>query len=60
MKENRQQQIINLLTARGYTSVTDLAERFNVTTETIRRDLNALETENLVTRIRLRTERDPD
>ncbi len=51
MKENRQQQIINLLTARGYTSVTDLAARFNVTTETIRRDLNAMEQENLVTRI---------
>ena len=46
MKDNRKQQILNLLTARGYTNVTELASRFNVTTETIRRDLNELEQEN--------------
>lgn len=51
MKTNRKEQILNLLTARGYTNVTDLASRFNVTTETIRRDLNELEQENLVKRI---------
>ncbi len=51
MKENRKQQIISLLTAGGYTNVTELAARFNVTTETIRRDLNELEQENLVKRI---------
>lgn len=51
MKTNRQQQILNLLTAHGYTNVSELASRFNVTTETIRRDLNELEQENLVTRI---------
>ena len=51
MKDNRKQQILNLLTARGYTNVTELASRFNVTTETIRRDLNELEQENLVKRI---------
>lgn len=51
MKSNRQQQILTLLTARGYTNVTELAARFNVTTETIRRDLNELEKENLVNRI---------
>ena len=51
MKENRKQKIISLLTAQGYTNVTELAARFNVTTETIRRDLNALEQENLVKRI---------
>ena len=51
MKPNRQQQILTLLTARGYTNVTELAARFNVTTETIRRDLNELEKQNLVNRI---------
>ena len=51
MKKNRKEQILNLLTAQGYTSVSDLASRFNVTTETIRRDLNQLERENLVKRI---------
>ena len=51
MKENRKQQIISLLTAGGYTNVTELAARFHVTTETIRRDLNELEQENLVKRI---------
>ena len=51
MKTGRKQQILNLLTARGYTNVTELASRFNVTTETIRRDLNELEQENLVMRI---------
>lgn len=51
MKENRKQQIISLLTEGGYTNVTELAARFNVTTETIRRDLNELEQENLVKRI---------
>ena len=51
MKDNRKQQILSLLTARGYTNVTELAARFNVTTETIRRDLNELEQENLVKRI---------
>ena len=51
MKSNRQQQILNILTARGYTNVAELAARFNVTTETIRRDLNELEKENLVNRI---------
>ena len=45
MKENRKQQIISLLTEGGYTNVTELAARFNVTTETIRRDLNELEQE---------------
>lgn len=51
MKENRKQQILSLLTSKGYTNVTEMASRFNVTTETIRRDLNELEQENLVKRI---------
>ena len=51
MKDNRKQQILNLLTARGYTNVTELTGLLNSSESTIRRDLNELEQENLVKRI---------
>lgn len=41
--EERQQLIVGLISASGRASVTDLAERFSITTETVRRDLAALE-----------------
>ncbi|SDX33372.1 transcriptional regulator, DeoR family [Arthrobacter sp. yr096] len=41
--EERQQLISALVAERGRVSVTDLADRFSITTETVRRDLAALE-----------------
>ncbi|WP_019201305.1 DeoR/GlpR family DNA-binding transcription regulator [Tsukamurella sp. 1534] len=41
--EERQRAIGDLVTGRGRASVTELAERFEVTPETVRRDLDALE-----------------
>lgn len=41
--EERQRAIGDLVSARGRASVIDLAERFDVTPETVRRDLDALE-----------------
>lgn len=38
----RQEQIVTLLTENGTMKITDLAQRFEVSRETIRRDLNAL------------------
>lgn len=49
--EERQQLIVGLISARGRASVTDLAERFSITTETIRRDLAALEAAGSVRRV---------
>ncbi|QDY89518.1 DeoR/GlpR transcriptional regulator [Arthrobacter sp. UKPF54-2] len=49
--EERQQLIVELVAASGRASVTDLAERFNITTETVRRDLAALETAGTVRRV---------
>ena len=49
--EERQQQIAGLVAASGRASVTDLAERFRITTETVRRDLAALETAGTVRRV---------
>ena len=49
--EERQQLIVGLVSARGRASVTDLAERFSITTETIRRDLAALEAAGSVRRV---------
>lgn len=49
--EERQQLIVGLITASGRASVTDLAERFSITTETVRRDLAALETAGSVRRV---------
>jgi len=47
----RQQQILTLLEERGTVRTMDLAEEFQVTDETIRRDLQALADEHQLTRI---------
>ena len=49
--EERQQLIVGLVAASGRASVTDLAERFSITTETVRRDLAALEVAGSVRRV---------
>ncbi len=51
MKQNkRHQQIIDLVKSQGYVSTEDLVERFNVSPQTIRRDLNELAAENQIRR----------
>jgi DeoR family transcriptional regulator, fructose operon transcriptional repressor len=47
----RQRQIEQLIDAEARVSVTDLARRFDVTTETVRRDLDALESAGLIRRV---------
>jgi DeoR family fructose operon transcriptional repressor len=47
----RQQVMAELVTRRGRVSVADLAVEFGVTTETVRRDLDALEDRDLVRRV---------
>ena len=47
----RHEQIELLLAARGRVGVVDLAERFDVTTETIRRDLDHLESTGALRRV---------
>ncbi len=49
--EERQDAIAVLVRQRGRVSVTDVADRFGVTTETVRRDLAALERLGLVRRV---------
>jgi DeoR family fructose operon transcriptional repressor len=49
--EERQQAIAQLVTETGRWSVNDLAGRFRVTTETVRRDLSTLERIGLVRRV---------
>lgn len=49
--EERQLAIAQLVGDRGRVSVADIAERFDVTTETVRRDLSALEGMGLVRRV---------
>ncbi|GAC1367818.1 MAG: DeoR/GlpR family DNA-binding transcription regulator [Pseudarthrobacter sp.] len=49
--EERQQMIAELVTGTGRVSVTTLAERFRITTETIRRDLATLENAGAVRRV---------
>ena len=49
--EERQQSIARLVVDRGRVGVTDLAEEFAVTTETVRRDLSALERLGLLRRV---------
>jgi len=49
--EERQQATAQLVMTRGRVSVTELAEEFDVTTETVRRDLSALERMRLVRRV---------
>ncbi|QNG21363.1 DeoR/GlpR transcriptional regulator [Rhodococcus triatomae] len=49
--EERQQAMSSLVAQRGRSSVTQLADRFGVTTETVRRDLAVLERQGLVRRV---------
>ena len=49
--EERQHAIAALVSDRGRVSVTDVAERFGVTTETVRRDLALLERAGMVRRV---------
>lgn len=49
--EERQQQIAELVVGNGRVSVTLLAERFSITTETVRRDLAALESAGTLRRV---------
>lgn len=46
----RQQQILALVQQKGFVSIETLAQQFNVTTQTIRRDINALCDQQLLTR----------
>jgi len=47
---SRQAEIVDVLKDQGFQAVRDLAERFNVTTATIRRDLEQLESMDLIRR----------
>ena len=47
----RQRQVLDALAASGRVAVTDLSSRFEVTTETIRRDLDQLSQQGLLTRV---------
>jgi DeoR family fructose operon transcriptional repressor len=49
--EERQQAMAQLVSERGRLSVAAIAEQFDVTTETVRRDLSALERMGLVRRV---------
>ncbi|WP_243057343.1 DeoR/GlpR family DNA-binding transcription regulator [Nocardioides sp. SR21] len=49
--EERQQAIAQLVVERGRVSVNEISEQFDVTTETVRRDLSALERIGLVRRV---------
>ena len=49
--EERQRAMAELVTQRGRVSVTELARQFDVTTETVRRDLSTLERLNLLRRV---------
>ncbi|MFA6313028.1 MAG: DeoR family transcriptional regulator [Sterolibacterium sp.] len=46
----RQEELLGLVRQEGYVSVDDLAQRFDVTTQTIRRDINQLAEQNLLRR----------
>ncbi len=50
-QSERQQEIVALAIANGRVEVAELAQRFNVTTETIRRDLSDLQAHRLVRRV---------
>lgn len=52
MSNRRKQQILSLLNSSGFLSAQDLAKHFNVSTETIRRDLVSMEEEGLLKKIR--------
>ena len=47
---SRQEEIVNLVIAHGHVNTEDLVEKFNVSPQTIRRDLNELAAENKIRR----------
>jgi DeoR family fructose operon transcriptional repressor len=49
--EERQEAMVDLVTRRGRVSVADLADAYDVTTETVRRDLTLLERAGLLRRV---------
>ncbi len=49
-QETRHKQIIELVAERGFATIEELAQHFDVTPQTIRRDINALDQENLLQR----------
>ncbi|MBK0331080.1 DeoR/GlpR transcriptional regulator [Brachybacterium sp. MASK1Z-5] len=49
--QERQRQVLDALEQSGRVTVSDLAERFDVTTETVRRDLDDLERRGLLARV---------
>lgn len=49
-QQARHEQIVELVNAKGFVSVEDLAAHFDVTPQTMRRDINTLATENRVRR----------
>lgn len=51
LKEDRQRQILSLLYSEGQVSVTSLAEHFNISCDTIRRDLLVLEKQQILKRV---------
>lgn len=51
LSELRQQEIMNLLESQGSVKTSALCEKFSISRETIRRDLESLEERNLVRRI---------
>lgn len=48
LAQERQQKIIELLQKNGFVKVSDLSRRFNVSMETIRRDMEAMEEQGLL------------
>lgn len=48
---NRREEIANLVNAQGYASIEYLADKYAVSTQTIRRDIQALSKDTLVTRL---------
>lgn len=50
--EERQNYILNVAKENGFASIADIAEKLNVSIETIRRDINELCKENLVKKVR--------
>lgn len=49
-QEQRHAQIVELVTERGFVTIEDLAQHFQVTPQTIRRDINFLDQENRLRR----------
>ncbi len=49
-QSKRHQEIIDLVKNQGYVGTDDLVERFNVSPQTIRRDLNELAADNKIRR----------